>query len=384
VDLRETAGESRFRAELRSWLSARLPTDPTGTPGGGWDRDATRSFLAALFQAGYAGLTWPVEYGGGGRPVAYQAIFLEETALAGADEHAGVIGLGMVGPTLLADGTPEQRSRYLPRILSGEVLFCQGFSEPDAGSDLAAVRTRADVDSDHLVITGRKTWSTYGALADHCLLLARTGAADGRNRGLTCVLLDLSRPGVRVRPERQLSGVAQFGEIELDGVRVPRAQVVGEIGDGWRVAMGTLAHERGTFGVTLTARLERQFRRLLHTARHTEGADPVLRDRIAALHVEVSALRWTAQRMLSESARDGVPGPECSVLKLRWSQCNQRLTALALELLVADAPLADSGFWNGYWQHQQLRSRANTIEGGTSQIVRDVIATRVLGLPRTR
>jgi alkylation response protein AidB-like acyl-CoA dehydrogenase len=389
MDLRDTPAEAAFRATLRDWLATALPAtgdDPYAAVARWNDRDFVRRWTGALYAAGYAGLTWPKEYGGQGRSLAVQAIFLEETARAGASEHIGVIGLGMVGPTIIACGSVEQKAWYLPRILSGESVFCQGFSEPDAGSDLAAVRTRAVLDGDAFVVTGTKVWSSYAHLADHCLLLARTDPGGRRHHGLTCLLLDMRAPGVTVRPLRQITGVADFNEIVLDEVRIPATAVVGTVGDGWRVAMTTLAHERGTFGFTLTARLETQFRRLLDTAR-ARGADddPVVRDRIAALYVDLAGLRWTNQRALATLARTGTPGSETSIVKLCWSQTNQRLTELAVELLGRDASrCGDDGFWDGYWQHHQLRSRGNTIEGGTSEILRDVVADRVLGLPRSR
>lgn len=384
MDLRDSPAEAEFRSALRGWLERSVPpgggADKPPEPGRWGDIGTVRRYTAALYAAGYAGLTWPVEHGGRGLAPEYHAIFLEESARLGAAEHIGVIGLGMVGPTLIACGTDEQRTTYLPRILSGEVVFCQGFSEPDAGSDLAAVRTTAIPDGDELVVTGRKVWSSYAHLADRCLLLARTEPDATRHKGLSCLILDLRAPGVTVRPIRQLTGESEFAEIGLDGVRVPRGAVVGPVGDGWRVAMTTLAHERGTFGFTLTARLDLAFRRLLATvrARGREG-DAVVRDRLAALYVTLDSLRWINRRALAGLKRTGVPGPETSIVKLVWSQAHQELTRLACELTAG----ADTDGWGRYWTHQMLRSRANTIEGGTSQVLRNVVAERVLGLPRS-
>ncbi|WP_234589583.1 acyl-CoA dehydrogenase family protein [Micromonospora sp. MH99] len=385
MDLRDSAEEAEFRAGLRAWLAGAVPVtaDPDGAPPQGrWgDIEAVRSFTRALHAAGYAGLTWPAEHGGRGLSPAHQAIYLEETARAEAAEHIGVIGLGMVGPTIIACGSPEQRAWYLPRILTGDVIFCQGFSEPEAGSDLSAVRTAARRDGDELVVTGRKVWSSYAHLADHCLLLARTDPDQRRHRGLTCLLVDLRSAGVTVRPIRQMTGEAEFAEIEFDEVRVPLDAVVGALDDGWRVAMTTLAHERGTFGFTLTARLDVAFRRLVATAKaRGRDTDPVVRDQIAARYVELEGLRWTNRRGLAALARTGVPGPETSVIKLRWSQAHQRLTTLAVQLLGDDA---EPDGWDRYWRHQMLRSRANTIEGGTSEVLRNLVAERVLGLPRS-
>jgi alkylation response protein AidB-like acyl-CoA dehydrogenase len=386
MDLRDSPAQARFRAELREWLAATLAGYDRRPRPGRWDLAVVREWTVALHAAGYAGLTWPREYGGQGRSVDFQAIFLEETADADAPEHIGVIGLGVVGPTILAHGTAAQRAQHLPRILSGTTVFCQGFSEPEAGSDLAAVRTRAVRDGDDFVVTGHKLWSSYAHLADACLVLARTDPAGERHSGLTCLLLDMHSPGVAVRPQRQLTGEAGFNEIVLDGVRVPAAQVLGDVDDGWRVAMTGLANERGTLGFTLVARFAVALRRVIATARATgQAGDPVVRDRIAGLAVDLAGLRWTSYRALSTIRAGGTPGPESSYLKLSWSVGNQRLTALALDLLGPDAVLdAAGGFWHGYWQYQQLRSLGNSIEGGTSEIQRNIVAERILGLPRSR
>jgi len=385
MDLRDTPEEAEFRSTLRDWLSRNLPTAADGSrpAAPGWDDDAVvRGWTRALHSAGYAGLSWPAQWGGRGLPANYQAIFLEETAAREASEHIGVIGLGMVGPTIIAWGTAEQKAWYLPRILSGDVIFCQGFSEPDAGSDMAAVRTRARRDGAGFVVTGRKMWSSYAHQADYCLLLARTDPGTERHRGLSCLLVDMRAAGVTARPIRQITGEAQFNEILLDEVPIPESAVLGAVGDGWRVAMTTLAHERGTFGFTLTARLHVQFRRLVATARECGAADdPLVRDRIAELYVDLAGLRWTNSRALTALARTGEPPAETSIVKLRWSQTNQRLTALGMQLSERQA---GGRYPAAYWRHQLLRSRANTIEGGTSEILRDIVAERVLGLPRTR
>lgn len=377
MDLMENSTEASFRTFVRQWLAEHVPAMPAPTvvtrP---WDVDFTRRFLKELDAAGLAGLTWPTEFGGRGLPYACQAIFLEESARAGASEHCGVIGLGMVGPTLVKFGSDEQKKRFLPRILSGTTVFCQGFSEPDAGSDLAAVATRAERDGDEFVVTGHKVWSSYAGQADHCLLLAR-----GPDTGLTCLLLDMRVPGVHTRPLRQITGDPGFAEILLDRVRVPVSDAVGAPGDGWRVAMTTLAHERGTFGFTLTARLENLFTRLLDTVVAAgRTGDPVVRDRIAGLHIEIEALRLTNHRFLSTLTTSGSVGPETAVVKLRWSKASQRLAALAVEL-TADRDLPE---WREYWHHEQLRARGYTIAGGTSEVLRNVIAERVVGLPRSR
>ncbi len=388
LDLHDSPDEAAFRARLREWFAANLPD--------GWaDRDPTvgledlefmRDWSRRLYEAGFAGITWPVEHGGLGLSPTYQGIYLEEAARHDAPGHVGVIGLGMAGPTIMAWGSPEQKERYLRPLLSGEEIWCQGFSEPGAGSDLASLRTRAVLDGDTWVVDGQKVWSSYAHVADWCLLLCRSDATQERHRGLSYLLVDMHAPGVEVRPLRQITGDPEFNEIYLTGVRVPRESMLGEPGQGWDVAMTTLLHERGTLGFALTARLEQLLGRLVTAARETTRADgsraaddPLVRDQVAALAVDLEGLRFTNYRAIAKLVRTGVPGPEGSIAKLHWSEANQRLTALAHELLGAGARL-DGTFW-GY---QHLRSRGNTIEAGTSEILRSIVAERVVGLPRSR
>jgi alkylation response protein AidB-like acyl-CoA dehydrogenase len=388
VDFRDSPDEAAFRAELRSWLASELPADwgDREPHVGRWNFDEARRWTRALFDAGYAGLTWPKDYGGRGLPPTYQGIYLEETARIDAPDHVGVIGLGMAGPTIIAHGTPEQKEAHLRGILSGDTIFCQGFSEPGSGSDLASVRTRAVREGDEFVVNGQKVWSSYAHVADYCILLTRSEEGSQKHRGLTYLLVDMHSDGVDVRPLRQITGDPEFNEVFFTDVRVPVSNVVGEIGSGWGVAMTTLLHERGTLGFALTARLEALFRRLVTTAQKTGAAgDPLIRDRIADLYVDLQGLRFTNYRSLAALMRTGVPGPEGSVAKLHWSEANQRLTSLARELLGTEGQLdGEGGFWGGYWQYQQLRSRGNTIEAGTSEILRNIVAERVLGLPRSR
>jgi alkylation response protein AidB-like acyl-CoA dehydrogenase len=386
VDLRDTPEEAAFRDELRGWLEENLPAELRAHRGGEerFAGAALRAWSSALHGAGYAGLTWPEEYGGGGKPYVFQAIYLEELARAEAPPHVGVIGLGMAGPTIIAHGTEEQKSRYLSPILSAEEIWCQGFSEPGAGSDLAGVRTSARLDGNHFLVDGQKVWSSFAHVADWCILLARSDPGSTRHAGLTYLIVEMHAPGVEVRPLRQLTGEAEFNEIFFTGVEVPAENVVGEIGGGWEVAMTTLLHERGTLGFALQASLEVQVRKLLGLVRD-RGADPILRDRIAREWIELQALRMTNVRALSQLVQTGVPGPEGSIAKLVWSEANQRVTKLALEILGPEAALADENApYGGYWQYEQLRSRGNTIEAGTSEILRSIVAERVLSLPRSR
>jgi alkylation response protein AidB-like acyl-CoA dehydrogenase len=383
VDLRDTPEEAAFRSEVDAWLDANLTDELRGGRFG--ERrfeDVGREWSRKLHEAGYAGLTWPKEYGGAAAPYSYQAILLEESAKAEAPQHIGVIGLGMAGPTIIYHGTEEQKQRYLPKILSAEEIWCQGFSEPGAGSDLASVRTKADLQGDHFVVDGQKVWSSFAHIADWCILVARSDPSAERHAGLTYLIVDMHTPGVEVRPLRQITGEAEFNEIFFTGVEVPKENVVGEIDDGWAVAMTTLLHERGTLGFALTGVLDAGVRKLIALARDRGVDDPRLLDRVAQEWIELQALKFTNYRALTQLMKTGIPGPEGSVSKLHWSESNQRLTKLALELLGEDAQVVENE--NGGWQYQQLRSRGNTIEAGTSEVLRNIIAERVLGLPRSR
>ncbi|MER3408720.1 MAG: acyl-CoA dehydrogenase, partial [Thermoleophilia bacterium] len=341
MQLRDSPDEATFRAELRSWLELNAPKEPIGRG----DVEAARAWSRALYEAGYVGLTWPVEYGGRGAPVTYQAIALEELARAQAPSHVGVIGLGMAGPTILVHGREEQKRRYLPKILSAEEIWCQGFSEPGAGSDLAAVRTRAELKDGRFLVNGQKVWSSYAHIADWCLLLARSDPESERHAGLTYLLVDMRAPGVEVRPLRQLTGEAEFNEIFFADVEVPVENVLGEIGAGWQVAVTTLMHERATLGFALTGSLEASVARLVALARERGLTDPRLRDGVAQEWIELQALKLTNARALAVLVQTGVPGPEGSVSKLHWSEQNQRLTKLALEIIGPDSLLADEHAW---------------------------------------
>jgi alkylation response protein AidB-like acyl-CoA dehydrogenase len=393
LDFRDDPDEATFRDGLRRWLAENLPDDWSSRPphAGRADPEFLREWSRKLHAAGYLGLSWPSEYGGRGLPVTYQAIFLEELVRADAPEHVGPIGLAMAGPTIMAWGSEEQKRRFLPGILSGDEIWCQGFSEPGSGSDLAAARTRAEPDGDQWVVNGQKVWSSYAQIADWCLLLVRTDPAVPKHKGLSYLLVDMHTPGVECRPLRQITGDPEFNEIFFTDVRIPRSSMLGAPGDGWRVAMTTLLHERGTLGFALTASLDRQLQRLFALLGET-GADgtrpaddPLVRDRAAGLWIDLQALRYTNYRALTTLLKTGVPGPEGSVAKLHWSETHQRLTTLALSVQgLAGQLQGPDAAWNGYWQYHQLRSRGNTIEAGTSEILRNIIAERVVGLPRGR
>ena len=384
MELRDTTEEAAFRREVHDFIARNLPAD-SKQRGARRFEDADREWSEKLGEAGYAGLTWPKEYGGAGAPYSHQAIFLEELARAEAPSHLGVIGLGMAGPTIITWGTEEQKQRYLAKILSAEEIWCQGFSEPDAGSDLAAARTRIEDRGDHFLVNGQKVWSSFAHIADFCILVG-LGLPDApKYKNLTYVIVDMHASGVDVRPLVQITGHPEFNEIFFTDVQVPKENVLGEVGEGWQVAMTTLLHERGTLGFALSATLDVAVRKLIALAKDRGVTDPILLDRLAREWVELQALKYTNYRSLTTLQKTGIPGPEGSASKLVWSEANQRLTKLALEILGSGAQLTDGGgYAEGYWQYQQLRSRGNTIEAGTSEILRNIVAERVLGMPRSR
>ena len=382
MDFRDTPEEARFREEVRTWLDASLPDELRGHRGGEarFDGPEVRAWSRALYDGGWVGISWPEEYGGRGLSPRFQAIYLEEEARAEGPPHIGVIGLGMAGPTIITRGTEAQKARYLQPLLAADEIWCQGFSEPGAGSDLAGVRTSARLEGDRFVLDGQKVWSSYAHLADWCILVTLSDPDAPRYQGLTYLLVDMHAPGVEVRPLTQITGEAEFNEIFFADVEVPVENVIGEPGQGWQVAMTTLMHERAALGFALSGAFEVAVGKLLELA-GGRGLDDRLRDRIAETWIELQALKWTNYRALTRLMVTGAPGPEASVPKLHWSEANQRLGKLALELLGPEAQLQDG---EGFWQWLQLRSRGNTIEAGTSEILRNIVAERVLGLPKGR
>src|SRR3954454_23105682 len=310
MDLRDTPEEAAFFAELRSWIGENLPEEQRGGRGGAQRfEEFGREWSRRLGEAGYAAISWPKEYGGGGLPYGHQAILLEELARAQAPVHIGVIGLGMAGPTIIVHGTDAQKERHLQKILSAEEIWCQGFSEPDAGSDLAGARTRAELKGDHFVVNGQKVWSSFAHIADWCILVTQSDPDAPRYRNLTYLMVDMHAPGVEVRPLRQITGEAEFNEIFFTDVEVPAENALGEIGQGWQVAMTTLLHERGTLGFALSAALDVNVRRLVELARERQ-VDAVGRDAVAREWIEMMALRYTNYRALATLMKTGIPGPE--------------------------------------------------------------------------
>src|SRR3954465_6157190 len=289
MDLRDTPEEAAFRREVRDFIEQNLPSS-SKSRGARRFEDAAREWSQKLGEAGYAGLTWPREYGGAGAPYSHQAIFLEEMARAEAPAHVGVIGLGMAGPTIMAHGSDEQKQRHLPKILSAEEIWCQGFSEPDAGSALAAARARAERRGDVFVVNGQKVWSSFAHIADWCILVTQSDPEAPRYKNLTYLIVDMHAPGGGVRPLRQITGEAEFNEIFFTDVEVPIENRLDDEGNGWQVAMTTLLHERATLGFALTATLDGLLGRLLQDAQERE-LDPRLLEAIAGEWIELQALR---------------------------------------------------------------------------------------------
>jgi len=398
MDFRDTPDEAAFRKEVRDWLESNMDADMRAQVSiGPTDEriDVLTAWQAKLHAGGWAGVSWPKEYGGRGATLIQQAIFYQEMARAKAPSPINVIGIGMAGPTIIAHGTPAQKERYLEKILSGEEIWCQGFSEPGAGSDLAGLRATAVEDGDSYIINGQKVWTTLAHLAKdngHCIFLARTDPDAPKHNGITYFLVDMQSPGIDVRPLTQMTGTAEFNEVFFTDVRVPKENILGQLNDGWRMAMTTLMHERGTLGFALSVQARIALDEVIDLARRTKRGgklaieDPVVRQRIAQLHVEIEAMRLNNYRGLTSIMKTGIPGPEGSLGKLLWSEANKRMADLALELLGPAGLLSVNSKNNdaSRWQFAHLRSRANTIEAGTSEILRNIIAERVLGLPKHR
>ena len=378
MDLTLSPQEESFRDELRAWIGEHHPgREPEGDEAG---FEFRRRWQRRLHEAGWAGVSWPKEYGGRGATLVEQAIYNEEVVRAQAPSAANVLGLAMGGPTVIAHGTEEQKQRYLEPILSAQEIWCQGFSEPGAGSDLAALKTRAVRDGDEWVVTGQKVWTTLAHHAKWCMLVARTDADAPKHKGLTYFLMDMEQDAVQVRPLVQITGEAEFNELFLEEARIPHANIVGGEGNGWAVAITTLMHERATLAFGLQIQVKIALRELMAQARESgAAADPVVRDRLAQLYIEAEVLRLNAYRGLSAIMKTGVPGPEGSLGKWQWAEVNQALTELALDIAGPRAQLHSDD-----WTYRFLRARANSIEGGTTEILKNIVAERVLGLPRMR
>ena len=396
MDFNDRPEDAAFRDELRRWLRENLPAGWGKTVFEPADEDERAHFRLEwekkLHAGGWSGIAWPKKYGGRGATLIEQAIFAEEMARASAPEGLNIIGRNLVGTTLLHHGTEAQRQRYLPKILSGEEVWCQGFSEPNAGSDLASIRCRAVLDGDHFVVNGQKVWTSFAQYSRWCILLARTDPSLPKHKGISFLLVNMKTPGITIRPLKQISGESEFNETFFDNVRVPVENLVGELNGGWKIAMTTLAYERGPEdALGRQIRFKQELDRLLDTVSHLKrGAghaidDPVIRQKLAKSVVEIEIMRLNCMRAFSKALK-GVPrGPEASMMKLYWSHVTQGMYETALEALGPLAPLSGGDPLSpadGRYQLSFLHSRAFTIYSGSSEIQRNIIAERVLGLPK--
>ncbi|MCZ2525858.1 acyl-CoA dehydrogenase [Streptomyces sp. SCUT-3] len=384
----EERGTSEFRAEVRDWLRSNLTGEFAGLRGRGGpgrehevhaERLAWERHMAA---AGWTCVGWPEEYGGRGATLEQQIAFHEEYALADAPARVNHIGEQLLGPTLIAFGTPEQRERFLPRIVSVEEMWCQGYSEPDAGSDLANVRTRAEPDGDEWVVTGQKVWTSLAHEADWCFVVARTEPGSARHAGLSYLLVPMHQEGVEVRPIVQLTGTSEFNEVFFDGARTAAGNVVGAPGDGWRIAMATLGFERGVSTLGQQVGFRRELQAVTDLARRNGAAeDPLIRDRLVRAWIGLEAMRATALRTM-DGVASGAPGPEASIGKIFWATWHRSLGELAVDVCGTASTLTGPDHDLDDWQRLYLFSRSDTIYAGSNEIQRNIIAERVLGLPR--
>jgi alkylation response protein AidB-like acyl-CoA dehydrogenase len=368
-----STSERQLQEEVRGFLAAQaasfssLPRNLDERIG------LLRGWQALCYDAGYVGRSWPAQFGGGGRLPVEQMIVDQELAAAGAPEFVNVVGLDVLGPSLLTFGNDEQRSRHIPGILSADEIWCQGFSEPDAGSDLASLRTRAVETAEQFVLTGQKTWVSWGHFARWCGVLARTDETVARHRGISMLIVDMQSPGVEVRPITQITGHAEFCEVFFNDVVVPKENLLGERGDGWKIAMHTVGHERGTAALPRQVKLRTWVDRAVREAAERELLDdPATQQELARALIGVEVLRHHAYRTVGEFLSGGAVGPESSVVKLLMAEAEQRVAATAFDLLGGDE----------FWDETYLYSRAASVYGGTQQIQRSIIADRVLGLPK--
>jgi len=374
--------EEAFRKDVRHWLETHLPDDLRGRSfaASRADRDEVRRLRAwqkTMSEAGYVGMDWPREFGGRGASIVEMVILYQEMARAESPQFVNRGGISMLGPTLMKHGTPAQQARFLPKILTAEELWCQGFSEPGAGSDLANLQTRAVRDDGHFVVNGQKVWTSMAHVADWCFLLVRTSPEAPKHKGISFLLVDMSTPGITVRPLRQITGEAEFNEVFFDAVRVPADNLVGRLNEGWSVAITTLAYERDLLTFI------RHISRLVQ--RQKKSVDPIVRQKVARLWIGEQALALNGYRSLTNILRGGAPGPEGSTSKLFWSQVDGDLAQVATEVIGPYSQVTHGSPWapdEGQWEFYELLARASGIRAGTSEILRNILAERVLGLPK--
>jgi alkylation response protein AidB-like acyl-CoA dehydrogenase len=380
VDFTYPPEAEAFREEFRAWLDQHLTDDlrelAEHAVGDDPERiERLRGWNRTLADARYAAIAWPAEYGGRGASLMEQVVYAEEMHRAGAPGTVNIIGLSNIAPAIMEHGTEEQKRTLLPRMLRGDDIWCQGFSEPDAGSDLASLKTSAVLDGDHYLVNGQKTWNTLGAFANRCELLVRTDPTAPKHQGISCLLVDMTLPGIDARPLVTITGEREFSEIFFTDVRVPREALLGPVNEGWRVAMTTLAYERGTVA-NLHLGLRKNIADLLETAKRSAAArDPVVRQRLARVYLEAELLKLLSQRAISGALHGREMGPESSIAKLVWSEAEQHLGEVAGDVLGPDAN-------TGRWGRDRVAMRSYTIAGGTTQVNKNIIAQRILGLPR--
>ncbi len=396
MDFDFTESQQAFRHEIRAWLEGNVPANLRGRgfASSRADRDAVarlRDWQRALHKAGYVGMDWPPEYGGRGASLVEQVMLYEEMSRAQAPQPLNRSGLSMLGPTLMKHGTGAQKARHLDKILTAEEIWCQGFSEPNAGSDLANLQTRAVLDGDFYVLNGQKVWTSMAHVAEMGFFLVRTDPTAAKHKGITFILVDMKTPGISIRPLRQITGEAEFNEVFLDNVRVPAANVVGKVNEGWGVAITTLAYERDVLTmirhISLRTALERLIALAKRTKRngHTAAAEPVIRQKLAALMVAERCLQLNGYRSLTKILQGGAPGPEGSTSKLFWSQVDQDLAEVATEVIGPYSQIAAGSPWapdEGQWEFYCCLARGSGIRAGTSEILRNILGERVLGLPK--
>ncbi|HXW59150.1 MAG TPA: acyl-CoA dehydrogenase family protein, partial [Solirubrobacteraceae bacterium] len=364
---------------LRAWLAENKPQSSSNG-----DEDSSyarrRDFQRQLYEGGWAAPAWPTEYGGRGATQTELAIWFEEIGRAGVPLPANVLGLLLAGPTIMTWGSDEQKERYLTPILSAEEIWCQGFSEPEAGSDLASLKTRAVKDGDEWVVSGQKVWTSGAQYSKWCMLVARSDTEVPKHKGLTYFIMDMEQEAVQVRPLRQITGSPEFNELFIEEARIPDANILGGEGNGWNVALTTLMNERAGLGFLLQINLRQLLDELISTAAERGLLDDALyADALAELHVRTEAVRLLAWKGLTDVERYGQPGPEGSLVKWLWSDTNQRLTQLAVDIIGPEALTGGTS-----WSYEQLRARGNSIEGGTTEVLKNIVAERVLGLPRLK
>lgn len=386
MDLRWTPEDEEFRQEIRSYLEANVPKDVPEE-----DFPTRREWQAKLAKDRWVAIHWPEEYGGRGASLIQTVIYNEEYARARAPLLPNALGLSLLGPVLMVYGTEEQKNRYLPKVLSAEEIWCQGFSEPNAGSDLASLKCRAEPDGDDFVVNGQKIWTSYARHGDWIFTLVRTDSTVAKHEGISFLLIDMHSPGIEVRPLREITGQSLFGEVFFTDVRVPIQNMVGNLGEGWKIAMTTLTFERGAGGLAQSVRLRNSLNDLIRDTQKLRRNgwsafdDPLARDKIARRLVELEIFRYNTLRAISKVAAGEPAGPEASINKVYWSEWDRHFTEDALEILGPAGRIykgANGEVDTERWLNAYLFARAGTIYAGTSEIQRNIISERVLGLPK--